>query len=210
MEVTPLIHEDVLQGSYEWQKLHWGRPTASEFGQFMTSSFEYRTGEMPETYLNKKLAEKIMGHALPGFTSHSTEQGTLREEEAVPFFALEYDLPARRVGFVESSDRRCGCSPDALIGDDDGLEIKCPQADTHVGYLRKGNIPLAYVTQVYGSIFVSGRKRWHFFSYCPSIGSNLRIVVERDEEIMEKIATCLTEFYRRFDDAMKQLERDAA
>lgn len=205
----PIIHRHVIQGEIEWVRLHLGRPTASEFGRFMTSNFEYRTGDMAETYLNRKLAEKLLGHALPGFSSHATEQGTLLEEEALPWFRANYEIELTRVGFVEGADRRCGCSPDSLIGDDSGLEVKCPQYETHVGYVRAGKVPTDYRTQVYGSMYVTGRSSWHFFSYARGIKRKLHLVVERDDSIMAKIAACLEEFYARFGKALLQLEGEA-
>lgn len=202
----PKIYADVAQGSLEWSRLHWGRPTASQFHRFMKSDFTMRAADTVSTYLYERLAEKLMNHALPGFTSFATEQGTIREEQARPFYALEYDVDVQTVGFVETEDGRCGCSPDGLIGDNEGIEIKCPQPQTHVGYLDKGKVPPDYVQQVHGSLYVTGRKRWHFFSYCPAIGKHLRVIVDRDEEIMAKIATCLTEFYERFDATLKKLK----
>lgn len=137
----PKIHEAVDQGGLEWVRLRLGRPTASEFHHIMTPLFKPKSGQGFETYLNKKLAEKWLGHALPGFNSFATEQGSILEEEAIPWYALEYDCDPRQVGFVESDDSRCGCSPDALIGEDEGLEIKCPFAETQVRYLRAGEVP---------------------------------------------------------------------
>lgn len=209
---SPIIHRDVVQGELQWVKLHLGRPTASEFSRFMTSDFEYRkskTGceaEMAATYLNRKLAEKLLNHALPGFSAHATEQGTLLEEEALPWFSANYELELTRVGFVEGADGRCGCSPDSLIGDDSGLEVKCPQYETHVGYVRAGKLPTDYRCQVYGSMYVTGRASWHFFSYARGIKKKLHLVVERDEEVMAKIAACLNEFYWRFDRALEGFE----
>lgn len=202
----PKIYADVAQGSLEWSRLHWGRPTASQFARFMTTKFELRDSTPVNTYLYERLAEKIMNHALPGFSSFATDQGTIREEQARPFYALEYDVDIRQVGFVESVDGRCGCSPDGLISEDEGIEIKCPQPQTHVGYLDKGKVPSDYIQQVHGSIYVTGRKRWHFFSYCPAIKKHLRVIVERDEEIMTKIGECLAEFYTRFDAALEKLK----
>jgi hypothetical protein len=129
------IITDVEQGSVQWLKLRLGIPTASEFHQLMTPLFKAKEGETPKTYLAKKLAEAWRGEPLPGFSSYATEQGTIREEDARPWYALEYDVDVQQVGFVLSDDERCGCSPDGLIGEDSGLEIKCPNPDTHVKYL---------------------------------------------------------------------------
>lgn len=193
------------QGSLEWHKAKLGRPTASQFGDFMDSSFGYRAGKMPETYLFERLAERMTKRVLPNsFSSFSVEQGQLLEEEAIPFFEMETNLTTQRVGFVIGDDKRCGCSPDALISDDAGLEIKCPFPQTHLRYLDHGKLPSDYAWQVHGSLFVTGRKRWHFMSYHRGLPP-LHVIVERDESIMAKIGECLAKFYATFDAALQRL-----
>ena len=59
------------------------------------------------------------------------EQGMIVEEEARPWYALEYDKLVKQVGFITTEDGRFGCSPDGLIeGEECGLEIKSPTAHT--------------------------------------------------------------------------------
>jgi hypothetical protein len=198
---------DVQQRSVQWGKLHLGRPTASGFGNLMDTKFEPRDGEMPKTYLYKRLAEKLTGEMLPGFAGNwNTESGTILEEEARPFFELTYGLDVREVGFIIGDDGRCGCSPDGLIGDDAGLEIKCPLAETHLKYLDAGKVPNEYLAQVHGSLFVTGLKEWHFLSYYRGL-EPLHVVVPREEAIMAKIAAALAGFYQKFDAALARLTK---
>jgi len=200
----PKIH-DVQQGSVQWLQLHVGKPTASEFNNLMTPEFKARDGETPKTYLCKKVAEAWRNAPLMGFSTFSVEQGQMLEEEALPWFEVMHDdLDLQRVGFVESDDGKCGCSPDGLIGKDEGLEVKCPFAETQVKYLLDGKVPKDYLPQVHGSLYVTGRKRWRFLSYRRGFPA-LEVTVERDEEIMSKIATILSGFYGKFDEAMDKL-----
>jgi hypothetical protein len=198
---------DSPQRSPEWMRLHLGRPTASGFGELMTPKLEPRTGEMPKTYLYKRLAEKIKGQPLPAFSTYATEQGTMLEDEAFHYFAVLYDLEPRQVGFILADDGRCGCSPDALLSDDSGLEIKCPNAETHLRYLDGGVLPDQYAPQVHGSLYVSGRKNWNFMSYHRGL-PDFRVIVQRDEENMQKIGKCLAKFYTDFDSALARITGD--
>lgn len=203
----PKIYRDITQGSVEWLRLHVGKPTASEFGNIMTPKFAQRTGDMVSTYLSKKVAEAWRGEPLPGFFSWDCEQGQLLEEEAIPWFELEHDeVTLDRIGFVESDDGRCGCSPDSLIGEDEGLEIKCPAPHTHVGYVLDKVVPEKYLPQIHGSLYVTGRKRWRFLSYRRGFPA-LEVIIERDEEIMQKIGKVLSDFYVKFDTAMAALKQ---
>ncbi len=203
---APIFHRTLPQYGPEWFALHIGKVTASKFKHFMTSDFELRKGETLKSFLHLKLAEKWRGQLQEATaTSFAMDQGLILEEEAIPWFELDRDIEVKRIGFIESADGRCGCSPDGMIADNWGLEIKCPAAKTHVGYLLEGRLPLDYVTQVHGSIFVSGAKHWDFLSYRRGFPC-LSLTIERDEQIMAKIGETLAAFYSLFDTAMDKIK----
>lgn len=198
------IHK-CTQGDAEWHMLHVGRVTASEMDALMTPEFKIRTGETPKTYLYRKLAEGYRGKPLPGFYSWQTEQGIELEAEARRTYCFtQEDYGLRNVGFCEHEDGRSGCSPDALIGDEGGLEIKAPEPTNHVRYLIDGVLPKDYVMQVHFSMYVTGRPWWKFASY--HRGYPMFILrVERNEEACKTIAEALSGFYAKYDAAMTKL-----
>lgn len=203
------IHADIHQGSAEWLALRVGRVTASEAGNLLTPTFEIRKGEMPMTYLYSKLSEAYRGAPLPGFSSWESEQGQILEDEARKVFAFLHDGDRiYNVAFCEHEDGRSGCSPDALIGDHSGLELKAPQAVNHVRYLLEGRIPSAYAVQIHFSMFVTNRPEWTFFSYSRKFPPFI-LCVHRDEKICATIAEALDGFYSRYDSAMEKLKAAA-
>ncbi len=200
------------QMTLEWIRLHFGIPTAACLDQLLTPEFELRKGEMPKTLIYKKVAEKIQNRPLIDLSQSSfmMEQGMIIEEEARPWFELEYEKKVTRVGFITTDDGRVGCSPDGLILGDAGIdgcmidprncgiEIKCPAAHTHVKYLVNGVLPKEYVAQVYGSMFVTGFKKWIFVSYRRGFPS-LVLEIPTQQAIMDKIASAVDSFHREFD-----------
>jgi hypothetical protein len=194
---------DCKQGSPEWFSARCGIPTASEFHKLISPTLKTRTGEGVHTYMVEKLAEKflrmpisdIRGQFIGNF---AMAQGSMLEHEAIPWVELVHDLRIDRVGFCTTDDGRIGCSPDGLIGDDCGIEVKCPQPDTHLGYLIDGVVPDQYLAQVYGSMFVTGRSSWYFLSYSRQFPA-LLVRVERDEKIMAAIKHALDIFLESFD-----------
>lgn len=197
------IH-DCIQGSEEWFRARAGIPTASEMDNLVTPLFKPREGAGVETYLSKKLAERWLGGPLPEFSSSwEMESGKIREEEAIPFFELEFKTEVRRVGFITSDDGRVGCSPDGLL-EVGGLEIKCPQAHTHAGYLIRGGVPKEYLAQIHGSMYVTGALEWKFMSYHRKFPP-LVLTVKRDEKIIATIHAAVSEFCDNLDAAYKRL-----
>jgi hypothetical protein len=200
-----IIHTEFQQHSLEWLTARAGVPTASEFDQLVTPKWEIRKGQMVESYLAKKLAEAWMGGPLPGFCTLDMDLGTILEDEARPWYALETGREVQSVGFVTTDDGRIGCSPDGLIGDDGGIEIKCPEPHTHTRYLINGGLPNDYAAQVQGSLYVTGRPWWAFLSYRRRF-PKLLLTIEPERDAQAAIGDALAMFLDRFDRGMKRLE----
>lgn len=202
----------IQQGHIDWFKLRMGKVTASEMGNLLTPEFKPRTGEMPRTYLFSKLAEHWRGKPLIHTGSWATEQGSVREEFAVPFLALEKDWKIEEGGFIETDDGLAGCSPDGLVGNIDlfprnafGVEVKCPEPTNHVRWLIDGGLPKDYIVQVHASLFVTGFQTWVFMSYHNDFPP-LILEIKRDETIIAAIAEALGEFHAKFEAAKGKLE----
>lgn len=194
------------QGESAWLDARLGKVTASEADQILTPEFAMRKGEGVQTYIAKKCAETLLRRPVADFGSFVTEEGEAMEYEARRWFAWEHSVKVRQVGFIEHEDGRCGCSPDGLIGDDGGVEIKCPQPTNHVRYVLDGTLPKDYAVQVHFSLYVTQRPWWMFVSYRKKLPEFV-LKVERDEAIMAKIETALHAFYERFDTALAKLKQ---
>lgn len=202
-----VIHTEYQQGSEAWLTARAGIPTASEFDQLITAELKPRAWStaMPNTYLARKLAEYWIGRPMISYKGAQTDQGNILEEQAIPWYEQEFNIDVQRVGMVTTDDGRIGCSPDGLIGEDGGVEIKCPEAPTHVRYLLDGVVPKDYLPQVYGNLYVTGRKWWRFVSYRRHF-PKLVIKVNRDEKEMAAIEDVLEDFLSKFDQGIQKLE----
>jgi hypothetical protein len=196
---------DCKQGTPQWVTARLGIPTASEFDRLVTPQGKPRTGAGPRTYLMEKLAERLMGYPKNLGQSGPMEQGSIIESLARPWYEFTYDVKVQQVGFCVTDDGRCGCSPDGLIGEDGGIEIKSPETHTHLGYLLAGVVPDCYVAQVQGSLYVTGRKWWKFVSYSRHVPS-LVVHVEPDPAFQEGLKTALAAFAADFDAALAKIQ----
>jgi hypothetical protein len=197
-----IIHE-VEQRSVEWMQLRAGILTASEMNQILTDELEPRTGEMVNTYMARKVAENWFGGVLPGFSNYNTDAGEIIEQEAIPWFAFEYGVEVKKVGFITTDDGKVGCSPDGLL-EIGGIEVKSPQAQNHFKWLLKGKLPGEHAAQVHGSMWVTGATEWKFLSYHRRTPA-LVLTVERDDAIQARIREAVEMFLDKFDRAKARL-----
>lgn len=203
-----IAHTEFEQNSVEWSLARAGKITASEMDAIISPLGQIRKGLGVRTYLNQKLCERWTGgplFALQGV--FDIEQGRILEERAKPAFTVHTGIEIDNVAFIETDNRRAGCSPDGMLPKiGSGVEIKCPRLDTHVGYLLSGELPPTYTAQVQGSMFVTGCATWHFFSYHRSLPP-LHLVVERNDEFQEALETAVDLFIEKLDAAFRQLLR---
>ena len=186
------IYRDVEQGTPEWEALRLGIPTASEFKSVLAKG----EGKTRKTYMMKLLGERFTGAPADNYTNQHFDRGKELEDEARELYALTRDVDLDRVAFIRNG--AVGCSPDSLIGDDGGLEIKTRLAHLQVELLELDRVPPESVAQVQGSIWVSKREWWDFVSYCPKLPLFVKRVY-RDEEYIGKLAAEVAAFNAELD-----------
>ena len=183
-----MIIHTMPQRSDEWFAVKCGRFTGTDFGKLMPTAKQgpedFNAAQMAIIY--RVAAERLTGLKKGSdWGSAPKDFGVETEDEARVSFMLETGLDVQEVGFAEYSEW-IGCSPDGLIGDDEGLEIKCPNSDTHLRYLKTHEDLLDdYRYQCVGGLLCTGRKRWHLYSYDPRFEiermRSVHVIIERDD-----------------------------
>jgi len=202
MPSSPL-YIDVEQGTPEWLELRTGLPTASCFDKVVTSKGE--PSKQAKKYLYQLCGEKLLGTPMETFQNDTMSRGQEVEAKAREAYEFITDSKVQQVGFCFRDERRLyGCSPDGLLGDDGGLEIKCPTLPVHVECLDGGKLPTKYVQQVQGSLLVTGREWWDFLSYFPGLPP-LLVRVERDEAFLSALKGELEGFCGRLDEMVGRI-----
>lgn len=197
------------QGSKEWHASRAGKATASRFSDVM--SFKKDGNEMAarRDYRTQVAIERLTGKHLDGYVSFAMREGTEREPLARAAFEATTGLYVSEVPFIEHPDLLAGCSPDGLIGEASGVEIKCPQPTKHFEYLSlpAGGVPEEYLFQVQGSMWITGRPEWYFTSFNPDFPGALQLVVRRvarDEKIISALSVGVEKFLEEVEEAFIQ------
>lgn len=185
------------QRTADWFAARVGRITASAVGGIL--------GHAPyasRADIMRRMVREFHG-AESEFTGNiATDYGTRNEAGALIEYQMETANTVQAIGFVTREDW-AGCSPDGLINDDGGLEIKCPFGIRDKGY--QDFKPLSeqqhYYDQVQFSLWVTGRKYWHFYQWIAKSTKMECILPDqawRDENLPK-----LRQFHAEYLDAVK-------
>ena len=158
----------VVQGSPEWHRLRMGIPTASEFDRIITpAKWEPTKGETRRKYIVELLTALILDAPLQPVTAAALDHGHDWEPKAVAAYEMLHGVDVERIGFCTNDTGTVGCSPDGFVGEDGGVEIKCPEKpEIHVGYmLDPETLKQNYFIQTQGQLYVTGRKWTDLISY---------------------------------------------
>lgn len=196
------------QGTPEWLDARCGLATASEFNSILTPK-KMELSEQSWSYAAQLIAERLTGGVDPWRFEGETadmRRGKAYEPEARAYFSFTHDIEVQLVGFCIHDNERWGASPDALIGDWSGLELKCPAPKTQIRWVYDGELPAEHKAQCHGGMVVTGRDNWHFMSYCS--GCPPLIVELKRDDYTKRLEEALVAFNDRYDEMYaKILER---
>lgn len=198
----------IEQGTAEWLMDRAGCITASrmndvmcerEQGVFKTGPRKGQQKPQPKAltiYAEQLAAERMTKKPRKQVKAAALAWGTEMEPEAVSAYEVETGVIVEPSGFIRHPKYDfIGASPDFLVGDEGGGEIKSPESsEVHLETLRNG-LPTEHVEQIQAGLWVTGRKWWDFISFHPDFEEPYRIYIQRvarDDKYIEKMeAACL-------------------
>lgn len=198
----------IEQRSDDWFAARAGKITASRMHDVMTERErgEFKTGPRkgqpkPQplalvNYAHQLAAERLTGKPRKQVKAAALAWGQTVEPAAVAAYQAETGVIVELAEFtLHPVHDFIGASPDFLVGDDGGGEIKSPESsEVHLQTLLTG-LPPEHIEQIQGGLWVTGRQWWDFVSYHPDFGPDLRLYIQRvprdDEYIAGLEEACL-------------------
>lgn len=165
------------------------------------------------------VAERITGWSDPSFFSADMQRGHDVEPIARDWYAEHYGRPVRQTGFIVRtlpSGARIGWSPDGLVSENGGIEVKAPRAKAHLRTILEQRVPVQHEPQCQAAMFVSGREYVDFCSYYGGMKPFVKRVeadaawfdvIARAVEWFEAEAAVMREKYDRLTADLPETER---
>ena len=167
------------QGSPEWLQERCGHATASEFSSVLAKG----QGKTRAAYLRRVVCERLTGKPMETYATGSWAKNLERGKEQEPYARMAYESVTgslvEEVGFLKHATIMAGCSPDGLIGDDGGAEIKSVIPTVQLETIEAGGYPSEHKAQIQGSLWLTGRKWWDFCSYSHDMPEHLKAYIFR-------------------------------
>ena len=190
LEVFPSLE----QGSDEWLAARCGLLTASVIGRLITPKLQVADNDTSRGVIESLVAERITGRVEYVHPSFDMQRGTMDEPYARDLYAEQY-APVTEIGFAVRTinGHRLGASPDGLVGEFGGLEIKSRSPKLQLKTILTREIPAANLAQIHACMLVLDRGWWDYCSYAG--GWPLHVIhVTRDPRWDAVIIDALTAF----------------
>lgn len=131
--------------------------------------------------------------------------GSEHEAEAIGAYAFERGVEVMDSPFIEHpSIPYVGASPDGLVGDDGGIEVKCCNVPARMLKFERIGLPAEHRPQVQGNLWVTGRAWWDFVVWFT--GREYRLHVHRvypDLDYHKRLAEACAAFWGELNDLMR-------
>ena len=196
------------QGTAGWLSARAGKLTASRMAHAIERLKKGGYAKSRYDLLRELLAERLTGDSIRHYVSPEMQWGIEQEPSAKAEYEEEYGVILRPAPFIEHpSIENLGATPDALVGSDTVVEIKCPKTSTHIVYCGLPGVPENYKPQILTQLACTRRTKAIFISYDPRIKGPKRLSVREWEPEPEEIATIeieAREFLAELDEMFEQ------
>lgn len=165
-------------------------------------------------YAHQLAAERLTGKPRKQVKAAALAWGQDVEPAAVAAYQAETGEIVALCGFVKHPVYDfIGASPDFLVGDDGGGEVKSPESsEVHLETLLHG-IPMEHNEQIQGGLWVTRRKWWDFVSFHPDFPPEHRLYIQRihrDDDFISRLEAACLALEADVQEILSQLQQKAA
>ena len=164
--MTLEVFPNLEQGRPEWLAARCGLLTASVIGKLITPKLQVADNETSRGVIETLVAERITGRVEYVHPSFDMQRGSMDEPYARDLYAEQY-APVTEIGFAVRTinGHKLGASPDGLVGEFGGLEIKSRSPKLQLKTILSREIPTDNLAQIHACMFVLDRGWWDYCSY---------------------------------------------
>lgn len=192
------------QGSEEWFNLKLGVISASNASKIIAK----KDSDTRNSYMMELIAQICTGDQ-EEINSKYLDWGNQYEAAARSSYEFSSGYNVTQVPFVFKDESfREGCSPDGIVNESKGVEIKCPYNAVHyVKFLTEDKIKSEYAWQCQYTLRVMGANEWDFVQYHPMMKTSpiKTLTIGRDEEKQKTFDDAVPQFISDMDKVLEKI-----
>ena len=203
----PEIIRGIEQNSPEWWELRNGSIGGSSVPAIIAKGKGKAESKMRRSLRYSLAAEILTGVRDETYSNKYMDRGHTFEPKAREYYELINDVEVEQIAMIKSNLPRVHVSPDGLIGEDGGLEIKTLMPHIFVELLDTGIIDGYHIKQCQHFLSVSGRKWIDYMAYCSEMPDPSWIKrLYRDEEMISLLESEIMVFLKELDELLERLK----
>lgn len=193
------------QRSSEWDSERIGVLTGTRAAALMGGKAARKT------LLAEMVREVAMASKKGIYQSQSMKKGVDDEAEAREYYEFINDVKITDYDTYIVSDfhHRIAVSPDGLITDCGGIEIKNLEPHNHIAVMLDGEVDKKYEHQIYWAIMICKTEWWDYFGYCKELPDNLKAYTKKyyaEPKIIDNYKTTALEFLAEFEATLERFD----
>lgn len=192
------------QGSEAWFKMKIGVLSSSNAHKIVAK----RDSETRKTYMCSLIGQ-ICTLQVEEINARAMDWGKINEAASRSYYEFATGLKITELPFVfKDNTFRVGCSPDGIVNDKKGMEIKCPfDSANYIKFLVDESRKSEWEWQENFTMWVMEADQWDFSQYDPrmKIKPMKTITSDRDEKKIKTIEDAVPQFIHDMDVMLKQI-----
>ena len=200
---------EVAQNTPEWLRARCGSLGASAVHEAIART-KSGYGASRANLCARLVAERLTGMPADNYVNAAMQWGHDQEPNARARVAEVLGVEVRETGlYRHPTIFGTHASPDGLVGEQEMVEIKCPNTATHIETLLNRNIAHKYWLQMQWQMACAGRSVCHYASYDPRLPADLQLYVqrvERDDNALRELEEQVAGFLVEVEDKVRRLQ----
>lgn len=167
---------DCEQRTPDWYQARLGKLTGSCAADMLATIKSGEAAARRDLRLRLVCERLTMRSQEDTYVNAAMQRGIDMEPAARAAYEVLTGQIVQECGFLQHATLEAGCSLDGYVGDVETLvSLKCPKSATHLGYLRAGVMPAAYVPQMLHELWITGARRYDFLSFDDRMPDGLQV-----------------------------------
>lgn len=203
-------YSEFEQGSMEWLLARVGRFSASNAYKLLDRNAKGLPTAEFTNYRWQLIVERLTGQPTYTFENDAMRWGKQTEPVARSFYEALTDKIVEQVALVEHATLSFViCSPDGMVDEDGGLEIKCLTTKNHLEVILTDKPIADHVLQCQFQMWVMERDWIDLLYFDPRLPDYLQakiFEIERDEEVIAKLESNVLSLEADINKTIEQLQ----